>query len=175
VSNLELQAKAEEYVKQRGWDSLLIQAQLEVQHYHAWCKREDFDDTLNIGVENISANVRDINFGSTHKTTTFTCGFFGGVWFELGSATNYWEFGISKIVDLYVDQKKVLSIKYWARHEDPFFDYDWYMASVEEFHLTEKIGLLLSQIYNAIPAKDQRREDKIRLEQESKLVGKFSF
>jgi hypothetical protein len=61
--NLELKEKARRYVKEKRWDYLLANAYLETKYFTSWSKRDDFEEQWNIGLTNISSEIRTLECG----------------------------------------------------------------------------------------------------------------
>lgn len=70
MSNLELQKKAENFIKEKKWDLHLLELFLNTQHFSTWINRDDFDD-YNFGLKDITFKDKQIELKDSKKILHF--------------------------------------------------------------------------------------------------------
>lgn len=70
MNNLELQKKAESFIKEKKWDLHLMNLFLNTQHFSSWMNRDDFDD-YNFGLKDISLKDKEIELKNSKKIFNF--------------------------------------------------------------------------------------------------------
>lgn len=180
MSNIDLQKKALQFIKEKGWDSLLVSAFLEVKHYPSWALRDDFEEKWNIGVKNVRGETKFLKVGYGGEDVRFCVGEIAGIAFKIGgdlvfSTMPDGELFVTLPLELYLDDKKVMAVRYVADSSDPILDSDFSLLSIEEFHNDDRIDTLLKEISRAKHQLKERRRLSDLAEKESNLEGKFTF
>ncbi len=179
MSNIDLQKKAENFIKEKKWDFYLIDLFLNTNHFHAWIKHDNFDD-YNFGLSNLSFSSKEIVFKYDSKNIDFLHAKFEGINFSVGG----YEESISLPDDylrlltvfLFIDEKIVMNVRY----KEPHYEYtslssEYKIFSVEEFHNHQSLNDLLSKTSEANKQKDKERDRKRRKDIDDGYKDKFSF
>jgi hypothetical protein len=179
--NLELKEKAKKYVKEKRWDYLLVNAYLETKHFTSWSRRHDFEEKWNIGLTNISSEIRTLECGyKKNENNEFLVANLNNIKFKIGGLrdTTYMPDGdayTTLSIVLLIDEKVVLSFRYSVDADDPFSARDYGIVSVEELHSAPEISELLEGIEKAVDEKNDRDELKRKQEENNSYEGKFTF
>jgi hypothetical protein len=179
--NLELKEKAKQYVKEKRWDYLLVNAYLETKHFIYWSRRHDFEEKWNIGLTNISSEIRTLECGyKKNENNEFLVANFNNIKFKIGGLrdTTYMPDGdayTTLSIVLLIDEKVVLSARYSEDADDPLRARDYGIVSVEELHSIPEISELLEGIARAVDEKNERDELKRKKEEDNSYDGKFTF
>lgn len=180
MNNLELQKKAEKFVTEKKWDDLLIEAFIELQHYPSWSKRYDFESKLNIGVTNVGVEKKQLDTEIINDYADFCVCEFANLKFKIGGNRKFismpdGDFSIYQAVELYLDDRRVLSLLYYAKNDDPILATDFKLTTVAELHNDVRIEKLLTELSKAIKTKFAKlKADAIEIHN-NKLKGKFTF
>jgi hypothetical protein len=179
--NLELKEKAKTYAKEKRWDFLLVNAYLETKYFTSWSKRDDFEEQWNIGLTNISSEMRTLECGyKKNENNEFLVANFNDIKFKIGGFrdTTYMPDGdayTTLSIVLLIDEKVLLSIRYSEDADDPYRASDYSIVSVEELHSNPKISKLLEGIEKAGDEKNIRDKLKRKHEENNSYEGKFTF
>jgi hypothetical protein len=180
MNNLELQKKAEKFVTEKKWDDLLIEAFIELQHYPSWSKRNDFESKLNIGVMNVGVERKQLDTEIINDYVDFCVCEFTNLKFKIGGKRKFislpdGDFSIYQAVELYLDDRRVLSLLYYAKNDDPILATDFKLITVAELHNDVRIEKLLTELSKAIKTKFAKlKADAIEIHN-NKLKDKFTF
>lgn len=180
MSNIELQKKALQFLKDKGWDHLLIKAYLEVQYYPSWSTRDDFEKSWNIGLKNVRGEERHLRVGYGGEDVVFCVGELNGIQFKIGGGLVFssmpdGESYVTLPLELHLDNKLVLAVRYVADDSDPILPSDYSLVTVEEFHNDDRINVLLQEISLAIEHKNESKRLNDLKNKEASLEGKFTF
>ena len=179
--NIELKEKARRYVKEKRWDYLLAIAYLETKYFTSWSKRDDFEEQWNIGLTNISSEIRTLECGyKKNENNEFLVANFNDIKFKIGGFrdTTYMPDGdayTTLSIVLFIDEKVVLSIRYSEDADDPYRASDYSIVSIEELHSNPKINILLEGIEKTVYEKEERDKLKRKHEENNSYEGKFTF
>lgn len=181
TNNLELKEKAFQYAKERRWDYLLVLAFLELKDYPSWSKQYDFNERLNIGLENISSEQKLLVCGYLKQETMFVKATYKNIRFSIGAFTHFYDdpegdsFNILAS-SLMIDEKTALTIKYRERNFDTHhFPGHYKIMGVEELHVDLKIDELLLGIEALINEHKEEKEKRRKKQENHQYNGKFSL
>lgn len=179
-----LQDKAKKIFLENGWDLLLVDAYLSIEHFVAWSKREDFEKRYNIGVKNIRSVRKSIDIGRVSNETEFLVGDINGINFTFGGVTSSSCFSendcptIITSLSLFIDDKRVIAARY-ARSDEAFSAEDYSLDSVEEFHNDPRIPSLLKAFHDGkteLERKNKKIDEELKKKElDLKYSGKFTF
>jgi hypothetical protein len=176
----EIKESARNFIVDKGWDLLLMEAYLTTRHFIAWSDRDDFQERWNIGVKNIYGVTRPVDIGYVNDEAEFLCGEIAGINFQLGGVMDYDSmpdgdsFNTANI-SLFVEGRRVMAVRYTFSSLDTYFAEDYRIFCVEEFHNDEIIGRLLFSLHNGKIEQEKRGVELDRIKEEEKYRGKFSF
>ena len=179
MNNLELQKKAENFIKEKKWDFYLVDLFLNTNHFHAWIKLAEFDD-YNFGLINLSFSSKEISLKYGSKSIDFLHAKFEDINFSIGGYHDSISLPDDNLnlltVFLFIDEKIVMNIRY----KEPNYDFtslssEYKIFSVEEFHNHASIHELLLKTYLAHKQKLIQRQNKYNSERDNNYKDKFSF
>jgi hypothetical protein len=179
--NIELREKAKNYVIEKKWDMLLCHAYLETQYFSTWVKnQENFEEEVNIGLKNISSENILLECSYVKESTDFLVASFNETYFKIGGCRNSdvmpdGDMFSTLCINLFINEKLVLSIMYSDDTLDGYFAKDYRMISVEEMHSSPEISTLLEGIAESIEKKEKRAEQEKQQTQNQTYEGKFTF
>ena len=172
---------SKQYMIARRWDYLLVQSLAIIKHYPLWKEFDDFENNLNIGVDNIHSENCTIETGYSKCEVSFCCGEFASTTFKFGEKIHSIispdsVYNTTTIV-LYIDDKRVICAIYSIDDSDENYSFAdrFSLISVEEFHADERIGILLEGLVNAEYARRARHEESASIRKEAALAGKFTI
>ena len=176
----QIKDKAKNLMIERKWDILLMDAYLITKHFVAWSQRDDFDECWNVGVSNVKGVTRSIDVSYIKDDAEFICGEIRGIKFQLGGVTDYSSMPdgdtfITANISLFIDEIRVLAVRYTMDRDEAYFAEDYSILSVEEFHRNDSIEPLLMAIKEGKKEQERKSKDRERVENEKKYDGKFSF
>jgi hypothetical protein len=180
-NNIELKEKAKNYVVEKNWDMLLCHAYLETKNFSTWVtNQERFEEEINFGLTEISSEKILLQCGYIAEVVEFLVASFNGINFKIGGLRNSTTMPDGDLystlsINLVIDQKLVLSIKYSDDTLDGYFAKDYKIISVEEMHSNPQISKLLEGIAESIDKKEEREEIEKRLKEDKSYEGKFTF
>lgn len=168
----ELKQKAQKFITERRWDILLIEAYLIT-------KDLDSRGSSSLGIKNISVVNKEIIIGHIKKEAKFVLGEINGISFEIGG---FYDFSLMAEgcsatvgVSLCIEDNIVFTGSYLVNSDDPLLASDYSIYSVEEFHNNDLIHHLLKALHDAKVEQSDRLNEVIKLENEKKYAGKFTF
>ena len=180
MNNLELQKKAESFVKEKKWDLHLMNLFLNTQHFSSWMNRDDFDD-YNFGLKDISLKDKEIELKNSKKNLQFLKASFNDINFMIGGDFDSFilpddSYCATQTVILCLEEEIVMNVRY----ESPNSDYsslasEYKIRSVEEFHNHVLLHELLLQTYLANKQKIIQRNNKFNSERNKSYKDKFTF
>ena len=179
MNNLELQKKAENFIKEKKWDFYLVDLFLNTNHFHAWIKLAEFDD-YNFGLINLSFSSKEISLKYGSKSIDFLHAKFEDINFSIGGYHDSISLPDDNLnlltVFLFIDEKIVMNIRY----KEPNYDFsslssEYKIFSVEEFHNHQSLNDLLIKTSEANKQKEKERNRKRRIERDNSYKDKFSF
>ena len=179
--NIELKQKAKNYVSEKKWDVLLCYAYLETMHFSTWVtNQENFEEEVNFGLSKISSENILLQCGYVTEATEFLVASFNGIKFKIGGVINSTMMPDGDVfstlsINLFIDEKLVLSIMYSNDTLDGCFARDYRMISVEEMHSSPELGNLLEGIAQCIEQKEERAKLKNQQRENQAYEGKFTF
>ena len=176
------QDKAKNLVVKNGWDNLLIEAHLNLQHYPHWSQtHKGFEEEINIGVKNVSGIQQSLDVSYINNEVEFTKCEFGGICFMIGGSSHsggsigggggLTAYGVA----LFIDDIRVLALKYFYYAKEYVAPKDYSLHSVEEFHSNPKINDLLIGLHEAKKAHETKINEKKRRDKEVSYKSKFTF
>jgi len=176
----EIKQKAKNFIAEKNWNFLLIEAYIATKHFGAWSKNGETQARWNFGIGNISTVVRSIDCGYVKDDTEFLLGEIGGISFELGGFERSSSFpdGDSfrtTCVSFSIERNRVMAVIYSEIRADAYFASDYEVSSVEEFHNHPLIDKVLNLFHEGIADIQVRNKLKKTAEMEEKYKGKFSF
>lgn len=180
MSEKEMQEKAKYFIKDKGWDYLLIDAYLQTRYFHAWHQRKDFDENWNIGIKKISSHKEKIDIGYVSEETELLNGEIDEIKFKIGGFKKLTSMPddslfITTNVALFIDEKIVFAVRYTDNCDDAYHVNDYSILSVEEFHNNEKIEKLLRAFAREKNNREKINEEKNKKQETEKYKGKFTF
>jgi hypothetical protein len=180
MSGKEMQEKAKYFIKDKGWDYLLIDAYLQTRYFHAWHLREDFNENWNIGIKKISSCKEKIDIGYVSEETEFLIGEIDEIKFKIGGFKKLTSMPddslfITTNVALFINEKIVFAIRYTDDCDDAYYANDYSILSVEEFHNNENIEKLLRAFEREKNKREKNNEEKNNKKDNEKYKDKFTF
>lgn len=174
TNNLELQGKALKYVGEKRWDYLLALTFLQIRNYPSWSQRDDFETDWNIGLTSITSENRLIETGYDKRNADFIRARYQEIDFSVGGAKDYGT-SYTEVLSLRVEDKTVITIKYYLGDMDFLHASNYEMLSVEELHVDQKIDELLLGIESLIKEHNKRRNNNEAKRRNQQYEGRFSF
>ena len=186
MNNKELKQKALDYIKEKNWDTLLVDVYLTTSAFYAWKDRKDFESDYNIGLSNIHSTKRKLSFRYHNEEVSFLCAMFhdksheetipfeigGDKEFSTGPDGDSWT---TAYIELWIDGAIKIAAHYSVRNSYVDFVEDFSIFDCEEFHDDKRIQRLLSGLVAEKKKRDERKERTKRESDEKHLEGKFTF
>ena len=180
MSNLELQKKAENFIKEKKWDLHLIDLFLNTQHFSSWINRDNFEE-YNFGLTDISFLEKEIELKHSKKNIEFLRAKFDDINFMIGGDFDSFStpddsyYAIQTVI-LYLEENIVMNIRY----EQPNLDYlslanQYKVWSVEEFHNHQSLNDLLTKTFESNKQQEKERNRNRTKERDNSYKDKFSF
>ena len=181
MSNLELQKKAENFIKEKKWNLHLLELFLNTQSFSSLLEHNNFEEEFNFGFTDIFFLDKEIELKHSKKTITFLRAKFNDINFTIGGdLDSFISFDDSVratlTIILYIDEKLIMNITYDSQLETyGTISYPYKFSSVEEFHNHASIHELLLKTYLAHKQKLIQRQNKYNSERDNNYKDKFSF
>jgi hypothetical protein len=140
-------------VHEKRWDYLLAHLFLSIRHFPELSKKEDFDERLNIGLNNISTEKRLLQCGHIQESVNFVNASYQGINFSLGGFSNesYLPDGDpfhTLAIALWIQNKHIFTFLYHDRISAGVTAKDFDLASVEILNENPLIDKLLLGLEN---------------------------
>ena len=181
MSNLELQKKAENFIKEKKWDLHLIELFLNTLSFSSESKQNNFEQDINFGFTDIFFLDKEIELKHSKKIIHFLRAKFNDINFMIGgdidSFISFDDSVVSKqTVILYIDEKLIMNIVYHSPNNTyGTLSNEYKFSSIEEFHNHVSIHELLLKTYLAKKQKNIQYQNKIKSEEDKIYKDKFSF
>ena len=157
MSNLELQRKAENLIKDKKWDFYLIDLFLHLRHLSSTIKKNVYSGYTKVSFDVIEESFKDINF-------------------QIGGFNNITSEDYLQSVVLYIESKLVMHIQYKLENSAEWFETHKYkIVSVEEFHNDSKINELLVGCHKSFEQKILNDKHQQRIANDMRYKNKFTF